>query len=488
MPQKKSFSDSKLYYSLILLSADEWKQLGRWLQSPWCNSNKKLAESYNLLKRFAPDFSAKDLSKEYLFGKLYPEKEYNDRWIRNILAELNGQIESFLVHQRVNESKELKTLLLGQEWNKRQQELRLTKLAELYQRRSSANKNKSWEDYLLDCYWNDLLYYRQASKQDAPAQKQYLLDANDGLDHFYLLGKMRYLAELKGREQLTAELYDELDKSMQLLNSIKANTFIPAVELYQLKYQEPIQPTEEYYQHLYQSYLEHFDSLSIRDQQIFYFYLLNTRIRMYLGGELHLQKEIFEFYLKGLKKGLLLQEGILSEKTFLNAVTLGNLSQQFKAVEKFIKDYNPSLRIESQADANIWGHSHCYFHQGNFEKVTSLLRDHNFKQDVFDLHGRMLLFQSYCEIYYTDSSYWVLLNNYGQSFDKYIRRLKYMSDRRKKSYLTFSKYVKRIYKSLNDPNVPISEHFNQLKNDIEQEETIQGKKWLLRKIDEILKA
>ncbi|MEM9822166.1 MAG: hypothetical protein AAF985_13880, partial [Bacteroidota bacterium] len=151
--------NSKLEKSLALLDKSELKALAQWLKSPWCNSNKKVEQLFRYMRPHYPDFSSPLLQREKLFAKLYPDKTFNDRWMRNLQAELNKQIEQFLLHQELEQSPNWSQLLLAKIYERKHASQRLFKLSEAWQKSLLEKNNKSWEDYLFLCWSNDQLYY-----------------------------------------------------------------------------------------------------------------------------------------------------------------------------------------------------------------------------------------------------------------------------------------------------------------------------------------
>ena len=118
---KTHIHPSKLTQSLQLLTPPEFKSLHKWLQSPWANPNKKLVELYRQLQKHHPDFTSRTLTKENLFAQLYPGKNYDDKWMRNIMAALCKQVDKFLVHERLEKEEVMKKRYLAQEFLERHQ-------------------------------------------------------------------------------------------------------------------------------------------------------------------------------------------------------------------------------------------------------------------------------------------------------------------------------------------------------------------------------
>jgi hypothetical protein len=483
MPQKTTFKKTKLVESLKMLSVGEFKSLGKWLQSPWCNANKTLLSFYTFLKQYFPDFESVQLERENIFKKLYPDKKYNDKWFRNLMAELNKQIESFLIHQRLDQEEDLKKIILAKEYEQRHQTGRLFKLAEQFNSQLEGNPNKSREDYFYGCYLNDLLYSLPEVSNQVKETGHQLNKADAYLGHFFVLEKWRYLAEFKERERLTKEKYDQLI-DVNMLKEIGKDVSIPAIDLYEAKLNTGENISEDQFKKLKEDYFHQFDKLSFRDQQIFYFYLLNILIGMCISGKSHLFEMLFDLYQVGIENKLLLHHNRLSDKTYANIVTLGNSLQKFETIDSFLNTYTPFLKKEEQLDGSTWGKAHWRFKKKEFEQAINLLKFHKFSTPTFEIQGRFLLLQSYFESLRKDKSYLFLFFDYSRAYNKFIVRNKILSASRKKAYQTFIKYTCKIA-DLIITKEKKKAVFLKLAQDIDKESILQGKRWL-KKVLELL--
>ncbi len=481
MPQKIFIHNNKLTHSLRVLSPDELKSLGKWLQSPWANSNTKVYELYLLLKKYAPTYDSPQLNRESIFNKLYPTKPFNDRWLRNIMAELNKQIESFMIHQRLEKEEDLKKMLLAKEYEKRHQTKRLLKLAEGFNEQLEAKKDKGLEDYYYGCFLNDLVYYSPETSAQWKGEKPLLNQADAYLDQFYLLAKWRYRSEFKERQRLLKKEEQPLF-DLEILEKIGEHISIPAVNLYDQKRRGGDHLSEDEFEKLKEDYFECFDFLSFKDQQIFYFYLLNILIKLHLKGQSNVLSLLFSFYMKGVEQSLIIHQNRLSHSTYTNIIIAGINVKQPQSVLNFIASYTPFLKKEEQHDGQTWGTARYHFYNKEYEEIIRLLRDHKFSIPSFERRGRTLLLQTYFELLSIDQSYISLFFYFNQTFTRFIQRDKTISLGRKKAYLSFLKYTRKIA-DLIISKKKTSSSFVKVLQDIENESTIQGKQWLKEKLN-----
>lgn len=95
---------SKVIDVFKALSADELKRLRDYIRSPYHNKNKNVISMFEIIRKYAPDFNNENISKEKLFAKIFPGKEYNDTVMRILLSDIMRLAEDFLVYKQVEKS------------------------------------------------------------------------------------------------------------------------------------------------------------------------------------------------------------------------------------------------------------------------------------------------------------------------------------------------------------------------------------------------
>lgn len=105
---------------LKLLNEDEIKDLREFLLSPVFNKRKEMVKIFEVIIRFRPEYSHRNLDKEKLFGKIYPGKKFNGKSLSVRLAELSALIREFLAFKGYKKNDIHKKILLANELNLRE--------------------------------------------------------------------------------------------------------------------------------------------------------------------------------------------------------------------------------------------------------------------------------------------------------------------------------------------------------------------------------
>ncbi len=87
---------SKAIQIIRSLDEEEIKELGKFIKSPYFNSNKKLTSLFEHLRDEYPEMSENKLKKEILYGKLFEGKKYNEQIMKNLSSQLYGLCMEFL--------------------------------------------------------------------------------------------------------------------------------------------------------------------------------------------------------------------------------------------------------------------------------------------------------------------------------------------------------------------------------------------------------
>lgn len=108
--------DNNLFAILRSLSESEWKEFEKFAASPFHNSGRNLLQVLKQLKRFRPGFDSPDLTKEFLYRKLFPGRSYRASVINSSLSRLNAMAEDFLLQLGLRENRSMikEKLLINQ--------------------------------------------------------------------------------------------------------------------------------------------------------------------------------------------------------------------------------------------------------------------------------------------------------------------------------------------------------------------------------------
>lgn len=477
------FKATKVAHFLSLLSEEEMKQFGKWLSSPWCNSNKKLIAFHKMLLPHHPGFESKKLTREKLFGKLYPGKDFDDKWMRNIMAAMVKQVEKFMVHQRLERDGGFNQKFLADELLERGD-------GKNYMRNSSQliasieNKAvKSIEDYYSLFQLYNQQYSMPESIKNEGQHKMQLIEADSNLDIFFSLQKWRYRLTKKSREKILKNEnypFSEENYLLQVLSFSELSVFKIYKKIVE-NYDEEMSLEE--YVGLKEEVLKNLGFFPLRDKTIFITYLINSSVRLWVKGNSKMMEEIFDLYQIGFAAGALLEHGRISERKFSNFVIVGNNCAKYIEVEKFVNKYASQLPKGYGKVALHWALAHINFKKGNLKAcVEELSLIPSFQGNTFSLQGKGLLLQAYFELSLKDDSYFFPFIDWAHAFEKYLSRKKSIKADFRISLVNFIRFSRKLLfwktKNANDRG-----ELEGLKRQILQEKNVQARDWLMLMVE-----
>jgi hypothetical protein len=87
---------NKAYQVIAALNPSEIKAFELFLLSPYYNTNKAATKLFGYIKKHVQNDSAKELTEELVFSRIYPGRKYNYGIMKNLVSELFGLSEKFL--------------------------------------------------------------------------------------------------------------------------------------------------------------------------------------------------------------------------------------------------------------------------------------------------------------------------------------------------------------------------------------------------------
>ena len=92
--------NSRLVELLKTFSDAEIKKFGDFVRSPYFNKSDRVIKLYDQLKKYHPNYSSPLISKEKIYGRLFPGKKYHDSTLRVVIHLLGEIAEKFITQKR----------------------------------------------------------------------------------------------------------------------------------------------------------------------------------------------------------------------------------------------------------------------------------------------------------------------------------------------------------------------------------------------------
>ncbi len=471
----------KLLSILQTLSKVERNRFRKYLLSPYLNDQPDLLLLFDIADKALREESLLQLERQGVWQKLYPNKSFRDSQLRRLSSDLNQMALRFLADearsqnplaeaidlQRLLEKPELKKHLAGIERN-------ITRLLE-------EVPGQSTDYYLAQFNLHNNIANRATKNLSAIGYAQKLPTADFYLECFYMTQKLElYVGWLLYQGSRASEMSVEMLPGFweNLDNERFAN--VPLIKVYHRVVNCLNEPEEEsHFKILLESLEIQSEYLTQSDLRKCYFIAQNYCALKINQGKREYYREMFEIFKKIIQKGILVEDGTVSEGLFKNIVTVGLGVGEFDWIEIFIEEYAPYLPLGTRDNARTFNLAYLFFYQKRYPHVLELLQNVEYKDVIYVLGSKVILIQTYYEL-----NEILALESLIDSFRIYLRRNKVLSKNLKREYINYLGFVKKLMTLSGVEKKAIIKFREQVMANTSP----THKKWLLEKIDLVEKG
>ena len=468
----------KIYAVLQQFSKVEQNRFRKFLCSPYFNVNQDLIDLFDHLIDSMNGHSESEIPKEFFWEKLNPGKPYDDVRMRKYFSDLLKLLEGYIAQEAFQENPLHQATYLMEAVIQR-------KLNKLYNntlksaRRLSDQQHYRPANYYYHQYQIEKNYYRlnrSLGKRDVETNVE---EIANNLDRFYLAEKLKYYCDVLSQQYSVSFEYEILFLE-EIIAHIKKYRYeeVPPIAVYfqiYLAYTEG--DKEEHYFKLKDLLEKHGLEFPKEEAQEIYTFAINYCTRKINKGNQAFLREYFDLYKDLLKKDILIVEGEMEPGLFRNIVVVGLRLGEMAWTEQFIHDYQPYLPEAQRENTVSFNLSQLYFYKRDFDKVIETLRHVEYEDVITNLNAKTLLLTTYYEIDEIEPLYSLM-----ESFRAYLNRHKDISSRRRKSFLQFIRFVKKLSKTMPGD----SKRIDSLREELESSKGVASSQWIAEKIEELV--
>lgn len=459
-------------------STKELSRFSDYLASPFFNKDEELLVFYNYVKKYAPEFDAKNIEKERLLTKGIPGLTLNEKKIGYMMSDIVEHCENYIRYQNHFEEDIEGYVHLLSTYNK----WGTDKLFEqtLREARNTLAKNPFrnapyfFKEYLLQSEVN--LFFDRQKKRAYDASLQ---EAANFLDLFYISTKLKYSCELINRQKLVVTDYN-LRLLKEISDHLSEHSYeeYPSITIYyQILMTFTDADSEQHFEELKRLLDEHTTKFPPDEARDMYAYAQNFAIRKINAGEKRYLREYFDLSKAALEKELLMVDGDLSPWTFKNLVIAALRVGEFNWAEQFIKNYKNRLNEKFRSNAYNYNQGALLFFKGQYGDALRLINQVEYTDIFYALDTRTMQIKIYYQL-----DEWDPMQSAIEAFKVYLRRNKTLSENVKLLYNNFLKYTDKLSRLTKRDKPKLTE----LKQKIEETKQIADLGWLQQKVDEKL--
>ena len=475
MPLK--LSGSKLFLLLSALSREEMKDFRHFLAMPLLNNSEALLALQDYCMTLHPDFPEEQSGKEWVHAALFPKEEFKEKRIRDLFSDLSLQATHYLSWRAFYQDEGMKKLSLIREYeHRRLMEYALKEGARrLAQLKESPGRSagQQLQKFLI----KDLLFEENESLEE------YLKEAHQNLDQFFMLSKLRLSAMLFSRRRYLSGTQDIY--FLEEIRRLDGMNALPELERLYLRVLELLtgEIDKEAYQAAKQIFFQLVPEMAFEDKRVLFQSLINFTLRVINETDPGYISESWDLYMQGLETRVVFSEkNELSDTTFTNIVINGAATKQFQKTERFILDNQRHLPEGIRNNAVALGKAYLSYNQEDYDKVIELLQDVKYSAVSYAVRGRSLLLRTYFDQASGDK--WTFSPQFFsllEAFQKYVKRNDELAEGKRQGYLNFLSFTKDLAQAAGKDRT--NKKISRIREEILQTQQVIAKDWLLQRAE-----
>lgn len=488
--------NTKLFLILSSLTPHELKELGKYISSPFHNSNKALIRFYNLLKKHYPDFVSRTLEIENTHKKLFPGKKFNSAVMRNLISEMIQITEEYLALINFkNDALETKKHLL--------KELQTRNIEKLFEKNiEEANKilenSKVRDEYYYANKYELESIRRTFYELKVPVGKRRLVhgilpDEIENLTYAFFIQILReYFSLYNVQSQLNFEYgYKFFDEIMNHIEREK-QTYEKVPMIYILHSflslfirggNEELIPT------LKEMIDKNMGIMNKEDFDNFYTELYNYYKHKQFLGDKSFGRKSFELIKEMLKKDVFIKRGnIMTDHAYTNIVHAAVRERELEWAEDFNSKYKNRVSMFHRENAFSYNIAVINYMKGfriddtkqkkqYYDKALEYLAKVKSEDFYYMTRIKNLLVKIYYELKDFEHAKGIIA-----SYKQYLTKNKIIPKDLYQRYMNFINFANKLIKIGTDGDFYAS---SQLKKQITESNNTEYKGWLIERLREI---
>lgn len=464
---------NKVVLVLQTMDKKDLKTMEKFVRSPIYNQHQDVIRLFDYLKNALHEGNG-SLSNEAIFAHLFPDIPFEVQKLHYINSYLLKTIEAYFAWKEWQHDEMEESLYLLRAYRNR-------KIYDQFERTYRQLEKKLEKHPYRNLQHHSIAYKLRIEQIKAEANRRssdiHLQELSDAQDTWFAVEKLYNASTMISHQAVVKKEYD-MGLLYPMLGFLKGSKMlkVPAVSMYYHAFQALSDAeNDEDYRQLKTAIEKYKDQFPQSELRSLFLAALNFCIRRNNRGEKEYLREMFELYQSGLESEVFLENGILSRWTFRNIAAVAIQLKEFDWAKKFIEKYASYLEENHRAGMVNLNLAFYYYSTGDFDSAMPLLLQVDHDDILLNLFAKLLQSKMLYELENFDA-----LESTLQSFKTYIHRKKVIGYH-KTNYLNFIKYLLKV----TSVNFYDKEKLEKLKAEIQAEQNIVEKEWLLQRVEEM---
>jgi hypothetical protein len=417
----------------------------------------------------------KVLSKEVVWGAIFPGKRYDDAFMRQVMYFLLRAIEDYLVFSSISANRVVYQHMLTSIYRQRKLE------------KSYRQSQRMSGEYLEQLPLRNSFYlqhrfqveheeynYQIGISQNALVNLQ---ESSDAFETWFLSEKLKLSCEMQAHQAIYQKVVYRDDLLESVLDYASRRNFLesPAVAVFYYANMAVRNPEEEmYFDALERLILDESKHFTAPECRQLYLVALNYCIQKVNQQRQDFARRAFDLYVRGLNTGILLENNLVSRYTFGNAVGAALRIKEFRWAEQFVQDYAHYLDERERKSIVNFNMARVYYATSDYTRAQKLLMQFEYNDLLLNIIAKTMLLKIYFE-----QSEFDAFESLLESLRIYLQRKEALDNNRKQAFKNMISLMKKLLKMS-----PISRvQRDKLRELVTSTQPLMERDWLLQQLE-----
>lgn len=410
----------------------ELRDVRKFLNSPFFNQREDLTRLFEWI------VATHDLEKEKAWKHLFGATSIDNPKMRLLMSYLHQLMEQYIAVKELTSDNQRVQLNAAVGYRKRglSDAFERTRKALEKNLDLQASRNAQYHEMQYRLNWEA----HQLAYAQNPTDLSRLQDLSETTDVIFLAQKLQLICLLSAHQSVyRADRHAGWDE--YLVGRAEQPQFaqLPAIAVYLHCYRMLQYPEEElHFQEFKTILLNQSDCFSPEEMHGLYILAINYCVRQLNAGARRFSNEALDLYKKGLAKGYLFENGMLTRFTYYNIVAAGLQTGELDWVRFFINEYKNRLEKRYRESSFSFNLARLEYANQNYGFVLELLQKANYRDPLLNLSAKTLLLKTYYDLGEHD-----LLQSHLDAMRNYIHRKRVIGYHRT-NYLNIIRYMEKV--------------------------------------------
>lgn len=376
------------------LTPEELEKFGKFLTSPYFNSNTNSVKLYDLLYPSYPNIKNENFDKFTLSKNIFSEKRVNDVKIRKLISDFTIALEKFLTQIEIEKNHIGNKISLINSLRTRGFSKRCDMGIREVNKIQKMQFSKDGEYYFNQINIESAYFYYKFSDFKLE-YAECLQKRSDNLDYFFIFNKLHTFNEMSFNEMSKSKTFNKsylneiikfLEVNREIIKKEHPNIFIIYMVMMMTSTFD-----DKYLEELLQYLDRNENKFTKKNLSYYYHYVRSYYVMKINSGQSKYLEPAFNVFKLMQTKQLFLIDNIINDMEFSSVINIALSLKKYDWLNSFIDEYSKYLDPSFSKDAYNLAKAKILYAKKDFEQVYSHLNEVEFRDPTYYYNSKFIM-------------------------------------------------------------------------------------------------